>query len=55
MSVRGEPMSEKKNRCKKPKALKGKPEDCTPEQIEECHGDAREHLCEEPVEDEEEL
>jgi hypothetical protein len=38
-------MSEKKKRCQKPEALKGKPEECTPEQIRECHGDAQEHPC----------
>ena len=32
--------------CKE-KCHKGKnPKDCTPEQIRECHGDAREHSCE---------
>ncbi|MFQ6040471.1 MAG: hypothetical protein ACE5PV_06405 [Candidatus Poribacteria bacterium] len=24
------------------------PKECTPEQIRECHGDVREHPCEEP-------
>jgi len=32
--------------CKHPEKLKGKPEECTPEQIRECHGGAREHPCE---------
>ncbi len=31
--------------CEHPDKLKGKPEDCSPEQIRECHGDAREHTC----------
>ena len=31
--------------CTNPEKLQGKPEDCTPEQIEECHGDADEHPC----------
>jgi hypothetical protein len=31
--------------CEHPEKLKGKPEDCTPEQIRECHGDIKEHLC----------
>lgn len=38
-------MSEEKKRCQKPEALKGTPEECTPEQIRECHGDAKEHPC----------
>jgi DNA-binding transcriptional ArsR family regulator len=47
-------MPDEKKRCKKPEALKGRPEECTPEQIEECHGDAEEHACEKPAEDGEE-
>jgi len=32
----------------KEKCLKGKkPEECTPEQIKECHGDTKKHPCEE--------
>ena len=31
--------------CHKPEERKSKPEDCTPEQIEKCHGDAKEHPC----------
>ncbi|MBN2569227.1 MAG: helix-turn-helix transcriptional regulator [Deltaproteobacteria bacterium] len=31
-------------KCQKPEKLKGKPEECTPEQIRECHGD-QEHPC----------
>lgn len=31
--------------CQQPQKLKGKPEECTPEQIKECHGDATEHPC----------
>ncbi len=31
--------------CKHPEKLKGKPGECTPEQIEECHGDSEEHPC----------
>ena len=38
-------MCEKK-KCQKPEELKGKPEECTPEQIKGCHGDAAEHPCE---------
>jgi hypothetical protein len=32
-------------KCEYPEKLKGKPEECTPEQIKECHGD-KEHPCE---------
>ena len=31
--------------CERPEKLKGKPEECTPEQIRECHGDVKEHPC----------
>jgi len=31
--------------CQHPENLKTKPEDCTPEQIEACHGSADEHPC----------
>ena len=31
--------------CQKPDQLKGKPEDCTPEQIRKCHGDQKTHPC----------
>jgi len=31
--------------CEHPERLKGKPEECSPEQIRECHGDAKEHPC----------
>jgi len=34
---------EMKRVCQYPEKLKGKPEDCTPEQIKECHGDIKEH------------
>ena len=36
-------------KCQYPEKLKGKPEECTPEQIKECHGD-KEHPCEEEKE-----
>jgi len=29
--------------CEHPERLKGKPEECSLEQIRECHGDAKEH------------
>ena len=33
--------------CEHPDKLEGKPEDCTPEQIKECHGDidVKDHPC----------
>ena len=31
--------------CEQPEKLKGKPGECTPAQIKECHGDAKEHPC----------
>ena len=34
-----------KQKCQKPENLKGEPRDCSPEQIKECHGDAKEHPC----------
>jgi hypothetical protein len=36
---------ENKKGCRNPEKLKGEPKDCTPEQIRECHGDAKEHPC----------
>jgi ArsR family transcriptional regulator, arsenate/arsenite/antimonite-responsive transcriptional repressor len=35
-----------KNCCQQPDKLKTKPGECTPEQIKECHGDDKEHSCE---------
>lgn len=32
-------------KCQKPEKLKGKPEECTLEQIKECHGDEKGHSC----------
>ena len=48
-------VSEKEGRCEDmcetccmhPERLKGKPQDCSPEQIRECHGDVKAHPCEE--------
>ena len=37
--------NERDQRCRKPGDLKGKPEDCSPEQIRTCHGDAAAHPC----------
>ena len=36
--------------CQKPEKLRGKPSECTPEQIKECHGDVAGHPCEEKIE-----
>jgi len=38
-------MCNKERGCRKPEELKGKPEDCSPDQIRKCHGDAKEHPC----------
>ena len=44
-SIRENPMCEKKQGCQKPEVLKGNPQECSPEQIKECHGDAKHHPC----------
>lgn len=31
--------------CAHPEKVQGDPRECTPEQIQECHGDATEHPC----------
>ncbi len=31
--------------CEKPERLTERPEECTPEQIRECHGEGSEHPC----------
>ena len=31
--------------CEKPDRLRDKPQECTPEQIRECHGEVKEHPC----------
>ncbi len=36
---------DKKKGCQKPEDLKGKPKECSPEQIRKCHGDAKKHPC----------
>ena len=33
------------NCCQQPDKLRDKPENCTPEQIRQCHGDAKDHPC----------
>mgnify|MGYP001071916261 CR=1 FL=1 len=41
-------MCEKKGcGCTRPENLKGRPQDCSPEQIRKCHGEGEEHPCEE--------
>lgn len=32
-------------KCQQPEKLKGKPGECTPVQIRECHGDEKKHPC----------
>jgi hypothetical protein len=36
-----------KSKCEHPEKMKGKPGECTPEQIKECHGESKSHPCEE--------
>jgi DNA-binding transcriptional ArsR family regulator len=31
--------------CQQPEQLKGAPQECTPEQIRQCHGDSENHPC----------
>jgi hypothetical protein len=38
-------MCEAKKCCQKPDQLKGKPKDCSPEQIKKCHGPEKKHPC----------
>jgi hypothetical protein len=38
-------MCDKKCECQNPERLKGKVEECTPEQVRECHGDTTAHPC----------
>ena len=38
-------MCDKKNKCEKVENLKTRPEECTPEQIKQCHGEVKEHSC----------
>jgi len=38
-------MCEKGNCCQKPEQLKGKPLDCSPDQIKKCHGTQIDHPC----------
>ena len=36
-----------KGQCDHPEKLQNRPSECTPEQIKECHGDVKNHPCEE--------
>jgi hypothetical protein len=36
--------------CQFPEKLRGKPGECTPEQIKECHGETKDHPCAEEAE-----
>jgi hypothetical protein len=38
-------MCDPEKKCEKPENLKKTLEECTPEQIKECHGDTDEHPC----------
>ena len=38
-------MCDDKKGCCKPDELKGKPQECSPEQIKKCHGDDESHPC----------
>jgi hypothetical protein len=38
-------MCQEKQTCQKPEELKGKPEECSPEQILKCHGETSKHPC----------
>lgn len=38
-------MCNSKQNCQKPEELKGQPKDCSPEQIEKCHGSGQGHPC----------
>jgi len=38
-------MDKPKKVCEHPEKLKGKPGECSPQQIKECHGKVVEHSC----------
>ena len=44
-TLNGEVLERCKSCCEHPEKLKGKPEECTPEQIKECHGEMKDHAC----------
>ena len=39
-------MCDQKKGCQKPSELRGKPQECSPEQVRKCHGDSKKHPCE---------
>ncbi|MDM8552574.1 hypothetical protein QUF72_20985 [Desulfobacterales bacterium HSG2] len=39
---------EEKSKCWFPDKLKGKPKECSPDQIRECHGEEGKHPCSVP-------
>ncbi len=39
-------MCQKGQCCQNPVQLKGKPGECSPQQVKECHGDQKGHTCE---------
>lgn len=41
-------MCDDKPCCEHPEKLKGKPSECSPEQIKECHGETTAHPCVSP-------
>jgi len=43
-------MSQENGKCQKPENLKGKPKECSPEQIKKCHGDDKGHPCHQKTE-----
>ena len=45
-------MCSAENKCEKLENLKTNPEECTPEQVKECHGDVEVHPCVEEKEPE---
>jgi len=38
-------MNKDNKQCEHPERLKGKPGECSPEQIKKCHGDTGKHPC----------
>ena len=38
-------MCQQNQACRKPEELKDRPENCSPEQIKKCHGEAMEPPC----------
>ncbi len=38
-------MCDNKTKCQKPQELRGKPEQCSEEQIKKCHGEKGAHPC----------